>query len=247
MSIYTGFAPIYDELMTNIPYEKWGIYITNELKERQILPPDSLILDLACGTGNMTLLLAEMGFDMIGVDISADMLAQAQKKAYEAGCGVLFLSQDMRKLDLYGTVDAVVCVCDGMNYILDATELAAVFARLHLFLNPGGVFIFDMNTEYKYKELFGSRIFEANVDGGATYEWENFYDADSKINEYHVVFNDEFTEVHRQRAYGVSEIVELLKNAGFRHVSVYHDYTNEPVRVDTGRVTFVADAAGLLA
>ena len=117
--IYKGFARMYDALMADAPYDIWAAYIDGVLKKhlKRANEAQPIVLDLACGTGNMTLRLAKMGYDMIGVDASEDMLAEAQRKAYEEGQSILFLAQDMQKLDLYGTVDAVASVCDGLNYI----------------------------------------------------------------------------------------------------------------------------------
>jgi ubiquinone/menaquinone biosynthesis C-methylase UbiE len=249
MNPYIGFARVYDELMSNIPYEKWGSYINNELRKRLAHVKEPLVVDLACGTGTMTLLLANMGFDMIGVDLSIDMLAKARQKADEAKRNILFLAQDMRKLDLFGTVDAVVSVCDGINYILQPEELNAVFKGVKTFLNPGGVFIFDMNTEFKFKELLGSRIFEAKAESGAAYEWENFYDESTKINEYRVLFfkhenageSDSFEEIHKQRAYSTEDVKRRLKVAGFINVTVRHFYSHEPPRYDSPRLTYIAE------
>jgi len=243
MQYYKGFAVVYDELMTDAPYERWGKYITKMLETQK----SQLVLDLACGTGNMTLLLAKKGFDMIGVDLSEDMLAAAQQKMYEENQRILFLTQDMRELDLYGTVDAVVCVCDGLNYILDPSDLAKVFNRVKLFLNPGGIFIFDINTEYKFKEVMANRTFEGESASGAAYEWENFYNTETKLNEYRVTFYNKenpneqpFTEIHKQRAYAQTEIEKTLKNAGFNDITVCDDYTGESPKTSSMRLTFTA-------
>jgi len=249
MDSYIGFARLYDEFMTNIPYEKWGNYINNVLRKQLTGTENPLVVDLACGTGTMTLFLANKGFDMIGVDMSMDMLAEAQQKSYAAGHQILFLAQDMRKLDLFGTVDAMVSVCDGINYILTPEDLSTVFNRVRLFLNPGGIFIFDMNTEYKFKELLGQQSFEAKTESGAAYEWDNHYDENTKTNEYRVLFysqansqeNEPFTETHRQRAYDVDNIARMLKDAGFSSVSAYHNYTDESVRIDSPRITLIAE------
>jgi len=251
MEIYRVFATMYDELMQDIPYQKWGEYIFECIKKRYKNVKKPLVLDLACGTGNMTMLLSKKSFDMIGVDLSIDMLATAQQKSYEQGQKILFLAQDMRELDLYGTIDAAVSVCDGLNYILEPADLYKVFERVHLFLNPGGVFIFDMNTEYKFKELFAKRSFEDTTQSGAAYEWDNNYDEVTKINEYRVCFyntsneqvweNDQFVEVHKQRAYDTEDVIQMLKTCGFTKVSVYHEYTNEPPRPDSIRITYIAE------
>ena len=257
MDIYKGFATMYDELMHGIPYDKWGSYIYERVKMRHKDVKKPIVLDLACGTGNMTIQLSKKGFDMIGVDLSTDMLATAQQKAYETKQKILFLAQDMRELDLYGTIDAAVCVCDGLNYILEPDELRTVFERVRLFLNPDGVFIFDMNTEYKFKELLAQRSFESKNKDGAAYEWDNSYDEITKINEYRVLFytnqlvresdqlvgnSDRFIEVHKQRAYATEDVVQMLKACGFSKVLVHHEYTNEPPKPNSARLTYIAEA-----
>jgi len=202
---------------------------------------NKIVVDLACGTGNITLMLAQMGYDMIGVDMSVDMLSQAQLKC--AGENILFLCQDMRELDLYGTVDAVICTCDGMNYILAEAELGAVFRKIKMFLNPGGVLIFDMNTVYKFANQLGNKSFEGEADG-QSYVWNNDFDHATQINKYHVVFNTKenipFEEVHYQRGYHIDVVCDLLKEAGYKHVQVKDGYSDDPPSADCARVVFVA-------
>ena len=239
LEIYKGFAGMYDEFMEDIPYDMWGDYIDKILQKTK----SSLVVDLACGTGNMTLRLAEKGYDMIGVDMSTDMLAMAQQKSWEAEQSILFLAQDMRKLDLFGTIDAVVCVCDGLNYILNIADMTEIFKRVQLFLNPGGVFIFDMVTEYKFKEFLGQRSFEASGKSGISYELDNFYDEATRINEYQLYFStgkEKFSEIHKQRAYEPSEIKDILLKAGFAKVAATHEYTDEQPRDNSIRLTYVA-------
>ena len=240
MSHYGGFAYLYDQFMTDIPYARWAAYIDKVLQNHGI-NYKSIVLDMACGTGNITLPLAQMGYDMIGVDISADMLSQAQGKINNER--ILFLQQDMRQLDLYGTVDAVVCACDGLNYLLNETELENVFSRVKMFLNSGGVFIFDMNTEYKFQTFLGNKVFAAKANG-AEYEWSNNFNADTGINEYQVVFVPEngspFTELHRQRAYPSQTICNLLSIAGFRTIEIHDDYSDAQPKAESIRVTYIA-------
>jgi len=244
--MYGGFARMYDALMTDAPYEIWAAYIDGLLGEWFKGATDTpLVLDLACGTGNITLRLAKAGYDLIGVDASEDMLAEAQRKAYEEKAKILFLAQDMRELDLYGTIDAAVCVCDGMNYILTPEDLLTVFKRVRLFLNPGGVFIFDMNTEYKFKELLKDSVFEDQGNNGESYVWENHYDPHTMINEYRMLFytmgeGEPFTELHRQRAYPPADICNMLMEAGFSAVSMRDGYSGEPFKEDCVRVVFIA-------
>jgi len=244
--IYHGFASMYDALMTDTPYQNWAAYIDEVFCERfrGRKRGEILVLDLACGTGNITLRLSEMGYDLIGADISEDMLAEANRKAFETGKKILFLKQDMRELNLYGTIDAAVCVCDGMNYILDEKDLLKVFRRVRLFLNPGGIFIFDMNTEYKFKEMFANNIFEDAGENGESYEWENFYDSQTKINEYRLTFfsheNTPFGEVHLQRAYLPVDVYNLLLDAGFSSVSIRDGYTNSAHKTESEKVVYIA-------
>ena len=240
---YEGFASMYDNLMAGTPYNTWAAYIDEVFEFSGKQKP--IILDLACGTGSITLLLAEMGYDMIGVDASADMLAEAQRKAHEQKINVLFLAQDARELDLFGTIDGAVSVCDGLNYILREDELQEVFRRVQLFINPGGIFIFDMNTEYKFKEILADRVFEYEAPGGEAYVWENNYDAETMINEYKMFFytfkdDSAFRELHRQRAYRTGDVCNMLAKAGFAEVKTYDDYSKNPPNAESTRVVFVA-------
>ena len=181
MASYESFARVYDLFMDNIPYEEWCEYLHGLLKKYGI--DDGLVLELGCGTGSMTELLAEAGYDMIGVDNSADMLEIAMEKREESGHDILYLLQDMREFELYGTVRAVVCVCDSMNYITDDDGLLEVFSLVNNYLDPGGVFIFDLNTLYKYEEILGDCVIAENREE-SSFIWENWYDEQEQINEY---------------------------------------------------------------
>jgi len=233
---------MYDLLMKDVPYKAWADYIDRvliqQLGENR---KDRIVLDLACGTGNITLLLSQKGYDMIGVDASTDMLSQAQGKVTDEQ--ILFLAQDMKELDLYGTVDAVICTCDSLNYILDEAELGAIFKRVKMFLNAGGVFIFDMNTEYKFKEVLGDKSFATKVEGAA-YEWDNHFNADTGINKYHVLFmpdgGEPFEEVHYQRAYPIDVIYDLLREAEFSSINLQDGYSNVMPGDECVRIVFVA-------
>ena len=158
MDAYTSFAEVYDMFMDNIPYEDWCGYLTSLLKEYVI--NDGLVLDLGCGTGTLTELLAKEGYDMIGVDVSEDMLQEAIEKRAESGLPILYLLQDMREFELYGTVRAVVSICDSLNYILDYDDLAHVFLLVNNYLDPKGMFIFDLNTEAKFQAMGSETIAE---------------------------------------------------------------------------------------
>ena len=193
MEAYGIFAKVYDELMDNIPYEKWGERLDASIRRYGISKPDraaenpleaerNLVLDLGCGTGTLTEILYRRGYDMIGVDLSEDMLNQALEKREKSGSEILYLQQDMRELDLYSTVGTVLSVCDVLNYILEEEELLQVFSLVHNYLFPGGVFLLDFNTVYKYREILGNvTIAENRAD--CSFIWENFYDPEEEINE----------------------------------------------------------------
>ena len=245
MEAYTGFAEVYDTFMDNIPYGEWCRYLTGLLKKYGV--EDGLVLDLGCGTGSVTELLSEKGYDMIGVDNSEDMLQIAMDKRAASGRDILYLLQDMRDFELYGTVAAVVSICDCMNYILEYDDLVEVFSLVNNYLDPEGIFIFDLNTIYKYENVLGeSTIAEDREE--SSFIWDNFYDPEEEINEYELaIFLKEqgdlyrkFEEVHYQRAYDPEVVKALLEKAGLELVAVYDAFTREPVREDSERIYFIA-------
>ena len=181
MGSYESFARVYDLFMDNIPYDEWCSYLIELLKEYGI--EDGLVLELGCGTGNVTERLFNAGYDMIGVDNSMDMLEIAMEKKEENKKDILYLLQDMREFELYGTVRAVVSICDSMNYITEEEDLLEVFRLVNNYLDPGGIFLFDMNTKYKYAEILGDNTIAENRED-ASFIWDNYYDEEEQINEY---------------------------------------------------------------
>ena len=250
MDAYTSFAEVYDMFMDNIPYEDWCGYLTSLLKEYGI--NDGLVLDLGCGTGTLTELLAKEGYDMIGVDVSEDMLQEAIEKRAESGLPILYLLQDMREFELYGTVRAVVSICDSLNYILDYDDLAHVFSLVNNYLDPKGMFIFDLNTKYKYEQMGETTIAENREE--ASFIWDNYYDPEEEINEYELaIFIPEgedsdlyrkFEEVHYQRAYDLATICRLLEEAGMEFVTAYDAFTKDAPRPESERIYVVAREKG---
>ena len=243
MEAYTGFASVYDLFMDNIPYKDWCAYVTGLLKEHGI--SDGLLLDLGCGTGKLTRLLAAEGYDMIGVDLSEEMLEIALEHEMEDPKQILYLQQDMREFELYGTVRAVVSICDSMNYILDPDDLVQVFRLVNNYLDPGGVFIFDLNTEYKYRTLMGENTF-AEDRQESSFIWQNYYDEQERINEYDLTLfiregelYRKFEETHFQRCYLLKEIKEAAQAAGLEFVTAYDAFTRDPVRSDSERIYVV--------
>ena len=249
MDAYTGFAAVYDMFMDNIPYGEWCDYLTGLLREHGV--EDGLVLDLGCGTGSMTELLAQAGYDMIGVDLSEEMLQIAMEKRAQSGHDILYLLQDMREFELYGTVRAVVSICDSMNYLLEWEELQTVCELVNNYLDPGGIFIFDLNTLYKYRELLGdSTIAEARDDG--SFIWENTFDEEERINEYDLTLfvREEgelfkrYQETHFQRAYTLEEVKRAIAGAGMEFVAAYDAFTRQPPREDSERIYVIARECG---
>lgn len=243
MEAYTGFSEVYDTFMDNVPYEEWAGYIINTLKEYGI--SDGLVCELGCGTGKMAKILSDSGYDMIGIDSSADMLDIAHDKRSCDG-RILYLNQDMRQMELYGTVRAVISVCDSVNYLLSEEDLLTTFKLVNNYLDPKGLFIFDMNTRYKYEKLLSDNVFAESRDD-ASFIWENFYDEEEEINEYDLtvfVKEDElyrrYEEVHLQKAYDIDKVKTLIERSGLKFIAVYDAYTKESVREDSDRVIFIA-------
>ena len=246
MNAYTSFAQVYDLFMDNVPYEQWGEYLNKLFKEYKI--EDGLLLDLGCGTGKLTRTMAEYGYDMIGVDYSYEMLDIAKSQSEES---ILYLLQDMREFELYGTVKGIYSACDCMNYILEEDELREVFALANNYLDPGGIFVFDINTPYKYRELLAENTFAETREEGS-FIWENFYDEEEQINEYDLTLYikeedgrfQRFEETHFQKCYEIETIQRLLEEAGLEFIAVYDAYTNEPATEECEKVLFVAREHG---
>lgn len=225
---YSTFATVYDQFMDNVPYKEWTDYVVGILRDNGI--EDGLVLDLGCGSGTVTELLADKGYDMIGVDVSEDMLSIANDKRIKSGHDILYLCQDMREFELYGTVRAIVSLCDCLNYILDEQDLFKVFRLVWNYLDYDGIFVFDMNTPYKYETILANNTFAENRDN-ASFIWENYYDPNTGINEYDLTLYIEeedglfarFEEVHEQRSYDIAKVRQLLVDAGLEVLKVTGD------------------------
>ena len=275
---YTGFAEVYDELMDNVPYEEWAEFLITTLKKygvgslRGEVQKDSIeisaentgcrdeerdanlaaerntVLDLGCGTGTLTELLYRAGFDMIGVDNSEEMLEIALRKREESQSDILYLLQDMREFELYGTVGAVCSVCDSLNYILEDDDMRDVFSLVNNYLYPGGIFVFDFNTVYKYENVIGDATIAENRDD-CSFIWENYSDAESCINEYDLtVFVREgdkdsfrkFTETHYQKGYTLDQMQDFLEASGLLFVEALDADTHGEVRPESERIYVIA-------
>ena len=241
---YTGFAEVYDRFMENVPYDDWEAWIASQLEASGYA--GQLVLELGCGTGIMTERLAARGYDMIGADLSIEMLEEAQEKSACAGQNILWIHQDMRELELFGTVDAIVCTCDSLNYITDLQDLEQVFQRVAMFLEPGGTFLFDINTPYKYEYVLADHTY-ADTYEDAAFIWQNEYDPETRENEYQVTFfvedeKDRYTryeELHIQKAYSFEEIRACFTKAGFTEEGFYGELSLKAPDATAERVHFI--------
>ena len=244
MEAYQSFARVYDLFMDNIDYGGWSRFVIKKLKQYGLR--NGLVADLGCGTGNMTELLAAAGYDMIGIDGSPDMLEEAQEKKTGSGQDILYLLQDMREFELYGTVGAVVSCCDSLNYLLDREELLRVFRLVNNYLDPGGLFLFDFSTEAKYRQIGEDTIADNREEG--SFIWENYYDPEEKINEYDLTFflreesglYRKFEETHYQRAYTLTDMRKLLEESGLEFLEAFGGYGEQAPGTDSPRILVIA-------
>ena len=239
MDAYSKFSEIYDALMEDVPYEKIANIIDSKIKKYNI--KNNIVLDLACGTGTLTKELSQRGYEMIGADMSAEMLQKAQEKNPE----VLFLNQPMEDFELYGTVGAIVCSLDSINYLLDDESLYETFRLCNNYLEPDGLLIFDINTEYKFENVLSDNIFTFDNDE-IFYTWENNYSKEEKLCDFYLTFfvkegeqYTRFDEIHTERAYSESEIVNALTANGFEIVEKLDNFTDIPSKNTSERVMYV--------
>ena len=274
MEAYTDFASVYDTFMDETPYEEWAEFLHELIKEYGISKPNckdkedakekqateqdalesekNLVLDLGCGTGTLTELLYRKGYDMIGVDFSQEMLNIALAKKEKSGSDILYLCQDMRELDLYSTIGTVISACDSVNYLLEEEEIIETFRLVNNYLYPGGVFIFDFNTVYKYEQVIGDTTIAENRED-CSFIWDNFYHEEECINEYDLtIFVKEgkeglfrkFTETHYQRGYTLEEIKSFVKKAGLEFVKAIDADTHKAPKATSERIYIIAREQG---
>ncbi len=253
---YSDFALVYDRLMDNIPYDEWFSYISLLLEEFNI--KSGIIAELGCGTGNITERLATAGYDMIGIDSSPAMLDIAQKKKETSGSSTLYLNQDMREFELYGTVAAIISVCDSVNYILDKKELTEVFRLVNNYLDPKGIFIFDFNTRHYYLDIVADATIAENRED-ISFIWDNLYDVEANINELYLSLfikdnninyksNEnlyrKYEELHLQKGYTLNEMITIVKASGLELVCAYDAFTKNPADESSERIYIIARESG---
>ncbi|MBM7615919.1 class I SAM-dependent DNA methyltransferase [Alkaliphilus hydrothermalis] len=243
MELYNDFAYVYDRLMEDVDYQRWVEYIEEIFRRQQVSPKK--ILELACGTGNITIPLADKGHEVMAIDLSQDMLMVAKDKALSKGKEILFIQQDMTELQLEGEFDTVLCMCDGINYIIGETQLLDLFKKIKNHLVEGGLFIFDISSYYKLQNTLGNHTFGEN-QGDLCYLWENYFDEEEDILEMNLTFfiqeknlYKKFEEFHQQRAYTAEELLGLLKEVGFNAINYYNEFTFEEVQENSQRIFFV--------
>ncbi len=247
MDAYTGFAEVYDLFMEDVPYEEWCELITGILQEHHVM--EGLVLDLGCGTGTLTRLLADSGYDMIGVDGSEEMLMEAREKTVSQE--ILYLCQDMREFELYGTVRAIVSTCDTMNYLLTPEDFIRTVRLVNNYLDPDGIFIFDLNTLYKFRELMGNATIAENAEN-ASFIWENYFDEETGRNEYDLTLfvrreNGMFerrTELHEEQGYTIEQVQSFLAAGGMEFVRMFDAETGGQPDETSEKVFFIAKEHG---
>lgn len=252
MAGYGDFAYYYDLLTENVDYESRCNYITTLLAENGV--GKGILLDLACGTGTLSLLLSEKGYDVIGVDASEEMLSQAQEKKMEKEADIIFLCQKMEDLDLFGTINAAVCTLDSINHVTDEETVREIFRRVSLFMEDKGIFLFDVNTPYKHKEVLGDNTFIYDMEE-VYCVWQNttdenlltkvsldIFEKDTEAEEDDVWYR--YSEDFCERGYDLELLKKMLTENKFEVLAVYEEMTKEPVKSDTQRAVFVAKKHG---
>ena len=240
---YSEFADVYDILMKDAKYKKRTAYLWKLFKTHGKTP--KLLLDLACGTGEFSCAFAMKGVEVIGVDMSEDMLAVAREKTADNGLDILYLCQKAEELDLYGTVDGAICCLDSLNHITDINKLSKAVKRVSLFMEEGSLFIFDLNTEYKHRNILGNNTFV--MDEEEVYcVWQNRFDEKRLITDINLDFfledGDTYirsSESFKERAYTKEQIEGILNKARLEIQAVYGDLSFESPKEDSQRIIYV--------
>ncbi len=236
---YSSLAEVYDALNFGCDYNAYAEYLAKEISSNESFKTE-LVLDLACGTGKLTLLLRDLGYDMTGVDISEDMLSVAREESYKRGIGdVLWLCQDMKDFELYGTVDACVCCLDSINYLTKLKDVKKCFSLVYNYLAPDGIFVFDVNTPHRFKSVYGNNDYILE-NGGALCAWQNEFNEKSGLCRFFLsVFteNDDGTysrndEIQTEKCYTLAQLKRALTDTGFEILGIYGDF-NHSLATDT--------------
>ncbi len=252
MEAYTGMAALYDVLMADTDYGAWAAYLIG-LMTKFGVPRGAMLLECGCGTGSMTVRLAEQGYRITGFDRSEDMLRVAAQAARQKGLQIPFVRQDMRSLSAHRPADAVLSVCDGVNYLLTAADVAAFFGAAAGALKDGGLLLFDISSAYKLSEVLGNRTYGEDTEQ-CTYLWLNAYDEAARTVTMDLAFfvpqkdgsYRRLDETHVQRAHTAEELAKLLSESGFTLLGAYEAFTDKPYGPSTERIQFVAKKKGTI-
>lgn len=243
---YGIFSSVYDILTENVEYERIAEKICSLLTRNGI--NGGLLLDLGCGTGTLSFLLEQKGYDIIGVDPSEDMLSVAHEKKYDENSSAIFLCQGGEELDLYGTIDCAVSVLDTINHIPSIKKIKETFKKISLFINMDGIFIFDINTPYKHEKILGNNTFVYDMDE-VYCVWQNSFDTENGKTDIDLDFfikNEDtdlferYSESFSEYAYNLKDILTILQECGFTVLSLCDDYTDNEIKDTTQRITIVA-------
>lgn len=243
--MYSETAEIYDKLTSGIDYLSYAGYFVDVINKYKKIKTHSL-LETGCGSGNLTRILASAGFDMTGVDSSTEMLSEAYTKE---GAGILWINQDALKLDLFGTYDAAISLLDFPNHIIDSEKLVKYFSKIENYLNPGGLFIFDINTEYKFKNILADNVFYYDDDDYSCI-WQNHFDKKSMLCTMDItlyrreglLFRRSDT-VNSERAYSVDDIKKAIETSGLTVIDILGDMKFEKPAENEERIFFVCQKA----
>ena len=244
--IYDLLAPFYDAINSEIDYKSWADFI-EKIFNREMKTTPELVLDLCCGTGRMTLELASRNYDMTGVDISPEMRDIARGLAEERGHDILWLCQDMREFELYGTVDAAVCCLDSINHLMEYDDLVECFSLVHNYLIPDGIFVFDINGKFKFENIYADNTYTLEEEG-ALCIWENSYDPAFRLCDFYITLfkedtrgkYDRFDDVQTERMYTISELQSALKATDMVFIGAYSDFDFTDATDDSERIYIVA-------
>ena len=247
--IYDILAPVYDAINAEIDYSAWADFIEDIVRREYRNGRPELVLDLGSGTGSMTLELARRGYDMTGVDISSEMLDIARERAEAEGLSdrMLWLCQDMREFELYGTVDVTVCCLDGVNHLTAPRDLAKCLSLVHNYLIPDGLFIFDVNGKHKFEHIYGSTTYAMEEEGGVCI-WQNDYNPKSGICNFYITLFEEgedgrytrYDDLQRERMYTLRALKSALTSSGFEFIGAYSDFDFTPATDDDERIYIAA-------
>ena len=245
MSGYGNFAHYYDILTGNISYKDRAAYFDMLIKKHG--GKKDLLLDLACGTGSLSEEMCRLGYDVIAVDGSEEMLNEALDKKFDSGLNIQYLCQDMTKLDMFGTIDVTICALDSLNHLPDLDAIKQTINRVSLFCEPGGLFIFDVNTPYKHKNVLGNNTFIYDMED-VYCVWQNTYtEEDNRVEMWLDFFEkqengsyERYDESFSEIAFDDAVIENIVAGSGMEIVGKYDYDTTEPTKADSEKIVYVA-------